>query len=160
MRSITHSSLNKIDPSLQKDPCSRNQKGSQREPAFTGGRGGIWTLVTSIRGKTVFETAAFSRSATLPSSAYRNQMRRGVCQKKTLSRALLVKTSVLDFGRAHSSYRVLATHQTMWNSLAERWGFEPQIRFWRIHDFQSCSLSQTRTSLQLLCAKQVLHVRW
>lgn len=34
-------------------------------------------------------------------------------------------------------------------SLAERWGFEPQIRFWRIHDFQSCSLSQTRTSLQL-----------
>lgn len=32
-------------------------------------------------------------------------------------------------------------------SLAERWGFEPQIRFWRIHDFQSCSLSQTRTSL-------------
>lgn len=26
--------------------------------------------------------------------------------------------------------------------LAERWGFEPQIRFWRIHDFQSCSFGQ------------------
>ena len=29
-----------------------------------------------------------------------------------------------------------------WNILAERWGFEPQIRFWRIHDFQSCSFGQ------------------
>ena len=27
-------------------------------------------------------------------------------------------------------------------SLAERWGFEPQIRFWRIHDFQSCTFGQ------------------
>ena len=26
--------------------------------------------------------------------------------------------------------------------MAERWGFEPQIRFWRIHDFQSCSFGQ------------------
>lgn len=26
--------------------------------------------------------------------------------------------------------------------LAERWGFEPQMRFWRIHDFQSCSFGQ------------------
>ena len=26
--------------------------------------------------------------------------------------------------------------------LAERWGFEPQIRFRRIHDFQSCSFGQ------------------
>ena len=29
-----------------------------------------------------------------------------------------------------------------WENLAERWGFEPQIRFWRIHDFQSCSFGQ------------------
>lgn len=27
-------------------------------------------------------------------------------------------------------------------SLAERWGFEPQIPFWGIHDFQSCSFGQ------------------
>ena len=26
--------------------------------------------------------------------------------------------------------------------LAERWGFEPQIPFWGIHDFQSCSFGQ------------------
>ena len=63
------------------------------------------------------------------------------------------------FGLTHSSYRVLATRQKAWDSLAERWGFEPQIPFWGIHDFQSCSLSQTRTSLQLLRVKQVLHVR-
>ena len=31
---------------------------------------------------------------------------------------------------------------TLLNFLAERWGFEPQIRFWRIHDFQSCSFGQ------------------
>lgn len=34
--------------------------------ALTGGGGGIRTLVTGIAGETVFETAAFSRSATLP----------------------------------------------------------------------------------------------
>ena len=33
---------------------------------YSGGRRGIWTLVTHVMGKTVFETAAFSRSAILP----------------------------------------------------------------------------------------------
>ncbi len=32
----------------------------------TGGGGGIRTLVTGIAGETVFETAAFNRSATPP----------------------------------------------------------------------------------------------
>ena len=31
--------------------------------------------------------------------------------------------------------------------MAESKGFEPLIRLWRIHDFQSCSFGQTRTTL-------------
>ena len=65
-----------------------------------GGEAGIRTLVTGFTGKTVFETAAFNRSATSP---------RGEIE--------LVK-------------------------MAEGRGFEPRIRFWRIHDFQSCSFGQ------------------
>ncbi len=30
--------------------------------------------------------------------------------------------------------------------MAERGGFEPPVRFWRTHDFQSCRLSRSRTS--------------
>ncbi len=67
----------------------------------TGGGGGIRTLVTGVTGETVFETAAFNRSATPPKGATR-----------------------------------------LAEKVAERWGFEPQIPFWGIHDFQSCSFGQ------------------
>ena len=34
------------------------------------------------------------------------------------------------------------------NGLAERRGFEPLVPFWGTHDFQSCTLSQTRSPLR------------
>lgn len=56
--------------------------------------------------------------------------------------------------RITDQWRIISHHEKSpprrraLNSVAERWGFEPQVRFWRTHDFQSCSFSQTRTSLQ------------
>ena len=85
---------------------------SQARSILTGGGGGIRTLVTRITGKTVFETAAFNHSATPP--------RWGVRLKASYAK------------RAEARYFFLA----------ERWGFEPQIPFWGIHDFQSCSFGQ------------------
>ena len=32
--------------------------------------------------------------------------------------------------------------------LAERKGFEPSIRFWRIHTFQACAFDHSATSLK------------
>lgn len=43
-------------------------------------------------------------------------------------------------------------------SLAERWGFEPQIRFWRIHDFQSCTFGQL--GHLSACLQPALHSRF
>ena len=37
----------------------------------------------------------------------------------------------------------------MLNKLAERKGFEPSIRFWRIHTFQACAFDHSATSLML-----------
>ena len=37
--------------------------------------------------------------------------------------------------------------------IAERGGFEPPIRFWRIHAFQACLLSHSSISPQALCAE-------
>ena len=42
--------------------------------------------------------------------------------------------------------------------LAERWGFEPQIRFWRIHDFQSCTFGQL--GHLSACLQPALHSRF
>ena len=36
----------------------------------------------------------------------------------------------------------------MLNKLAERKGFEPSIRFWRIHTFQACAFDHSATSLK------------
>ena len=42
------------------------RKRPDRDVVCTGGEAGIRTLVTGFTGKTVFETAAFNRSATSP----------------------------------------------------------------------------------------------
>ncbi len=39
----------------------------------------------------------------------------------------------------HAAFCKPASHSVF---MAERRGFEPRIRFWRIHDFQSCSFGQ------------------
>ena len=100
-------------------PASPNIPQIRKEPAvrrlfwiLTGGGGGIRTLVTRITGKTVFETAAFNHSATPPRWGARHE----------------------------ASYAKRAEARCCF--LAERWGFEPQIPFWGIHDFQSCSFGQ------------------
>ena len=85
----------------------------------SGGGGGIRTLVTRVTRKTVFETAAFNHSATPP---------HGVRPLGFQGRARI------RFEKGHVAVAL--------SILAERWGFEPQIRFWRIHDFQSCSFGQ------------------
>ena len=46
-------------------------------------------------------------------------------------------------------------------NLAERRGFEPRIRFWRIHDFQSCSFGQLGhlSTLAVDCPSQAQQIR-
>ncbi len=105
-------------------------------------------------GKTVFETAAFSRSATLPEVRLSHDAINEVGKRKRSRERFLNKNS-LSQDKIMTAREFCLTRQLAWYQLAERWGFEPQIRFWRIHDFQSCSLSQTRTSLQSV----LLHVR-
>lgn len=105
-------------------------------------------------GKTVFETAAFSRSATLPKTRLRNKAIDKADKRKRSFERFFNENS-LGHDRIMATREFCLTRRLAWYQLAERWGFEPQIRFWRIHDFQSCSLSQTRTSLQSV----LLHVR-
>ena len=93
----------------------------QNDLLVSGGGRGIRTLVTWITGKTVFETAAFNHSAIPPYSV------RCTIRKRRQMRAY--KKSPVNLGGRSKQ-------------MAERWGFEPQIRFWRIHDFQSCSFGQ------------------
>src|SRR5690554_2290421 len=40
-----------------------------------------------------------------------------------------------------------SSHSQRQNALAERKGFEPSIRFWRIHTFQACAFDHSATSL-------------
>ena len=103
-----------------------------------GGGGGIRTLVTRITGKTVFETAAFNHSATPP---------RGV------------KSGGLNPDHMKTLQRWLALCSVV--NLAERRGFEPRIRFWRIHDFQSCSFGQLGhlSTLAVDCPSQAQQIR-
>ena len=89
-----------------------------REFAVPGGGGGIRTLVTRVTGKTVFETAAFNHSATPPHWVRPR-----------------------DFGPFGYSFEKGHVLRGL-NILAERWGFEPQVRFWRTYDFQSYTFGQ------------------
>ena len=38
--------------------------------------------------------------------------------------------------------------------VAERKGFEPSIRFWRIHTFQACAFDHSATSLYFFVQKE------
>ena len=46
----------------------------------------------------------------------------------------------------------------MLNKLAERKGFEPSIRFWRIHTFQACAFDHSATSLRFNLTAQISHL--
>ena len=46
----------------------------------------------------------------------------------------------------------------MLNKLAERKGFEPSIRFWRIHTFQACAFDHSATSLKFNLTAQICHL--
>ena len=46
----------------------------------------------------------------------------------------------------------------MLNKLAERKGFEPSIRFWRIHTFQACAFDHSATSLKINLTAQICHL--
>ena len=50
-------------------------------------------------------------------------------QKRTKTSEAIRKKTTVDLGQRK-------------NKVAESWGFEPQIPFWGIHDFQSCSFGQ------------------
>lgn len=79
-------------------------------------------------GKTVFETAAFSRSATLPEDRRAHEATDEVGKRKrSLERFL--NENPLGHDRIMTTREFCLTRRLAWYQLAERWGFEPQIRF-------------------------------
>ena len=49
-------------------------------------------------------------------------------------------------GTATSPSSTATLNYSVGIGMAERGGFEPPVRFWRTHDFQSCQLSRSCTS--------------
>ena len=65
-----------------------------------------------------------------------------------------LKIQKLDFESFSHSGQFQSLLKCCYNTalkiLAERKGFEPSIRFWRIHTFQACAFDHSATSLLII----------
>ncbi len=55
----------------------------------------------------------------------------------------------IDNPKYFNLFKALSVINLIIKKIAERKGFEPSIRFWRIHTFQACAFDHSATSLVL-----------
>ena len=68
------------------------------------------------------------------------------CQDINLNKTAKVDTARPKYFNLFNVLSVIRINQKI---IAERKGFEPSIRFWRIHTFQACAFDHSATSLLL-----------
>jgi hypothetical protein len=68
------------------------------------------------------------------------------CQESNLNSKANME---IDNPKYFNLFKALSVINLIIKKIAERKGFEPSIRFWRIHTFQACAFDHSATSLVL-----------